>query len=77
MFSSIWSMTLLRHPAWNASHKPPSWKEAGRQSVLLGSRLPVLSVARLPAPTINASPHRSRPARTLCTISLLYVQARK
>lgn len=56
MFSSIWSMTLLRISAWNAGHKPPSWKKAGRQSVLLGSLHPVLGAARLPAPTINAPP---------------------
>lgn len=70
MFSSIWSMTL-RISAWNAGHKPPSWKKAGRQPVLLGSLLPVLGAARLPAPTINVSPHRSCPASTLFTISLL------
>lgn len=29
MFSSIWSMALFRISAWNAGHKPPSWKKAG------------------------------------------------
>lgn len=44
---------------------------AGGHAVLLGSLLPVLAAARLPAPTINVSPHRSCPASTLFTISLL------
>lgn len=48
----------LRVSAWNAGHKPPSWKKGRR-----GGRFswgaafhPVLGAARLPAPTINAPP---------------------